>query len=81
MWNVTPDGSVVDENGKVLVFSTKRFIEDICLGDCCFICGAKPDEKPFNNEHILPDWVLRRYDLFARTITQNYSAERHFSAV
>jgi hypothetical protein len=59
----------------------ERFIEDICLGDCCFICGAKPDEKPFNNEHILPDWVLRRYDLFARTITQNYSAERHFSAV
>jgi hypothetical protein len=69
MWNVTPDGSVVDENGKVLVFSTKRFIGDICLGDCCFICGAKPDEKPFNNEHILPDWMLRRYDLFARTIT------------
>jgi hypothetical protein len=37
-------------------------------GDCCFICGAKPGSKPFNNEHILPEWILRRYDLFARTI-------------
>lgn len=69
MWNVTTDDSVVDQHGKVLFFSTRRFIEDICLGDCCFICGAKSNEKPFNNEHILPEWLLRRYNLFARTIT------------
>src|ERR1700752_770887 len=69
MWTVTDDGSVVDQTGRVLFFSTQRFIDDICLGDCCFICGAKPKDKAFNNEHILPDWVLRRYDLFARKIT------------
>jgi hypothetical protein len=69
MWTVTDDGSVVDQTGRVLFFSTQRFIDDICLGDCCFICGAKPEDKAFNNEHILPDWVLRRYDLFARKIT------------
>jgi hypothetical protein len=69
MWNVTTDGSIVDQQGKVLFFSTQRFIDDICLGSCCFICGAKPGEKPFNNDHILPEWLLRRYNLFARTIT------------
>lgn len=68
MWTKTEDGSVVDEKGKVIFFSTKRFVNDICLGDCCFICGAKPGERQFNNEHVLPAWLLRRYDLFAKTI-------------
>lgn len=63
------DGSIVDQDGKVIFFSTRRFIDDVCLGDCCFICGAQPGEKPFNDEHVFPEWLLRRYDLFARTIT------------
>lgn len=69
MWTATEDGSVIDAAGKVIFFSTERFVNDICLGECCFICGVKPRERPFNNEHILPEWLLRRYDLFARTIT------------
>jgi hypothetical protein len=69
MWHVTADGSVLDETGKVIFFSAERFVNDIGLGNCCFICGAKPGDKPFNDEHILPEWLLRRYDLFARTIT------------
>jgi hypothetical protein len=69
MWTKTQDGSIVDTSGKVIYFSTDRFVHDICLGDCCFICGAKPSEKKFNNEHILPEWLLRRFDLFGRTIT------------
>lgn len=69
MWTKTEDGSFVDANGKVIFFSTERFINDICLGECCFICGAKPDERRFNNEHILPHWLLRRYDLFGKTIS------------
>ncbi len=68
MWTATEDGSVVDAKGKVICFSAERFVNDICLGDCCFICGAKPGEKQFNDEHILPEWLLRRYDLFSKTI-------------
>lgn len=45
---VTTDGSIIDSKGKVIFFSTERFINDICLGDCCFICGAKPSEQEFN---------------------------------
>lgn len=68
-WIKTSDGSIVDQDGKVIFFSTRRFIDDICLGDCCFICGAHRGEKPFNDEHVFPEWLLRQFDLFARTIT------------
>ena len=74
MMTVTRDGSFIDSEGKVIFFSTERFINDICLGDCCFICGAKSSKREFNNEHILPVWLLRRYNLFAKTITLSNGA-------
>lgn len=58
----------MDSAGKVILFSHERFERDIGLGECCFICGASPDEKQFNEEHILPEWILRRYQLFDKTI-------------
>jgi hypothetical protein len=30
----TKDGSIINDNGKVLYFSVERFIRDICEGDC-----------------------------------------------
>jgi hypothetical protein len=65
----TRDGSFLDEDRKVLYFSCERFVRDICEGNCCFICGASPTEKAFNNEHALPNWLLRRYGLHKRAIT------------
>lgn len=69
MWTKTDDGSIIDQQGKVIFFSTERFVNDICLGACCFICGARRGEKTFNDEHILPRWLLKKYDLFQKTIT------------
>jgi hypothetical protein len=60
---------VIDHSGKVVFFSTERFVRDICLGHCCFICGARPEARPFTDEHILPEWLLRHFNLFTRTIT------------
>ena len=65
----TRDGSFLDEQGKVLYFSFERFVRDICEGDCCFICGTSPADRSFNDEHVLPNWVLRRYGLHRRAIT------------
>jgi len=65
----TPDGSFLDEHGRILHYSVDRFINDICYGDCCFICGARSGSKRFSNEHIIPKWILRRYGLFNRHIT------------
>lgn len=68
-WHKTSDGSFLDHSGKVLFFSKDRFVNDICLGRCCFICGAQPGSKVFNDEHVIPEWVLRKFNLFNRTIT------------
>lgn len=65
----TSDGSIIDAGGRVLYFSIERFIEDICIGQCCFICGRHPDNTAFNDEHVLPRWLLQRYQLFDRAIT------------
>ena len=32
------------------------------------ICGAFPDETKFNNEHVIPKWILRRFNLYNRSI-------------
>jgi hypothetical protein len=80
-WTENSDGSIVDQNGKVIFFSLHRFINDICLGDCCFICGSRPGEKEFNDEHVFPEWLLRKYNLFARVLTlpnsRNVRYDRH----
>jgi hypothetical protein len=65
----TSDESVVDSKGRVIYFSLKRFIADIAQGSHCFLCGASPEAVPFNDEHILPDWILKRYGLHSRLIT------------
>lgn len=66
MFHVTPDGSVLDNDGRIIFFSFDRFMSDIVNGDCCFICGAQPGTVPFNDEHVIPDWILRRFALYGR---------------
>jgi hypothetical protein len=44
--------------GNVIYFSLERFVRDIGLGDCCFICGASPSDVPFNNEHVIAEWFF-----------------------
>src|SRR5436305_11527020 len=65
----TADGSIERSDGKVVFFSFERFMSDIVQGNCCFICGVSPDASEFDNEHILPDWLLRKYGLHDKTIT------------
>jgi len=65
----TPDESVLDSKGRVIYFTLKRFITNIAKGNHCLLCGASPEVVPFNNEHILPDWILKRYRLHSRLIT------------
>lgn len=78
MLTVEPDGTVTAKDGRILLFGLERFLSDIVRGNCCFICGARPDSVPFNDEHILPDWILRRYKLHDKLITlPNGTTLRH----
>jgi hypothetical protein len=63
------DGLVEDTSGKVLFVPLDQFKARIVNPDMCFICGALRRSTPFNDEHILPDWVLREYGLHSRKIT------------
>src|SRR5262245_5880933 len=65
---VTGDRSIEDEQGRVLFYSADRFLRDVVEGNCCFNCGAAPDSVAFNDEHVVPDWVLRRFRLHDKRI-------------
>lgn len=60
--------TIVNDTGKILLFGFQHFIDEIVKGDCCFICGAKRGSKHFNDEHIIPDWVLKRFNLHAKCV-------------
>jgi hypothetical protein len=68
----------VARDGRILLFSYQRFVHEIVVGDACFVCGASPRDKPFNDEHIVPRWVLRRYGLFDKKITLPTGERRHY---
>lgn len=66
---ILDDGSILDNDGKILYFSLERFKKDIVFGNCCFICGDKQIDKEFNDEHIMPNWILKRFSLGNQSIT------------
>lgn len=57
-----------NSDGKIIFFGLQHFLDDIAKGECCFICGAKPSSKDFNDEHVIPDWILRKYRLHDKKI-------------
>lgn len=63
------NGNIVSAEGKVLLFSIENFVEHICNKDTCFVCGVEKTDSTFNDEHIIPRWVLKRYELFGKEIT------------
>lgn len=76
-----PDGSVQTKEGDVVFFSMSRFRSDICEGNCCFICGVSPSVRNFNDEHVIPQWLLREQGLFQKMISlpngQSYRYDRY----
>ncbi len=62
------DIDVIDSSGRVLYFGCRNFVEKIAAGPTCFICGADPRTATFNDEHVIPDWILTNYALHSRHI-------------
>ncbi len=78
MWKSENDGSIVDAHGNVVVFSPERFMKDIIAGDACFLCGVHPKDRSFKDLLVLPEWLLRRYDLAQKTVrTARGTTVRH----
>lgn len=68
----------VSDDGRTLLFSCEEFVTRICRGDGCFVCGTSRETTPFNDEHIVPRWVLRRYGLFEKEITLPTGERRRY---
>jgi hypothetical protein len=65
---ITADGSIVSQDNRTLFYSWRRFAQEICQGDNCFICGRSAREVRFNREHILPDWLLHQFHLHGKAV-------------
>lgn len=68
MWKVENDGSILDAKGNVVVFGAERFMKDVIAGNACFLCGVRPQERPFKDLLVLPEWLQSRYELAAKTV-------------
>ncbi|HEX4334549.1 MAG TPA: hypothetical protein VH062_01475 [Polyangiaceae bacterium] len=66
---MSSDDSLFGPNGRAIHLSPARLIADVIEGGGCFICArARSDAVPFNDEHIVPQWLLRAYGLHDRKI-------------
>jgi hypothetical protein len=61
--------SILNSKGEILIVGLQDFIKNIVENKYCFICGANPNCKKFNDEHIIHDWILKKYNLHSQKIT------------
>lgn len=65
----TTDITIRNDAGEVLLFSWSDFVTRVCGGLACFICGRTRADVGFDDEHIVPNWVLHAFDLHRSKIT------------
>jgi hypothetical protein len=67
--SIDSDGSLVDLDGVLRFFSQEAFVALANDPARCFLCGTLKGAAPFNDEHIVPDWILRRFQLHQARVT------------
>jgi hypothetical protein len=78
--SINSNGNFIDTiSNKVLFFSMQNFLDEIVNKNNCFICGIEDDGSNFNDEHIIPKWILRRFDLFDHEITLPNGHKKKYS--
>lgn len=70
--------SAYGRDGRILFYGSRDFIRDICLGDQCFICGASPEDVVFNDEHVISNWLLKKYKLQQVSVTLPNGSRRFY---
>ena len=55
-------GTVIHaDDRRTLRYGYDDFLNRVVKGDDCFICGCGSGSKSFNNEHVIPKWILKAY--------------------
>ena len=62
------DGTILDLDGRELFLGLDRFKALVRDHRRCFLCGVSDESRPFNDEHVIPDWVQRSYHLRGKSI-------------
>jgi hypothetical protein len=60
------DGSILDEEGNYIFVGQSNFLERVIQGGFCFVCANEISDR--NDEHIIPDWIIRRCGLSNKSI-------------
>ena len=78
LYRIVTDKKTVIQDGKILFLSLEDFKSKIVGGNVCFICGCEAGSKPFNDEHVIPNWILRRYELHSKRIDLSNSSSLRY---
>ncbi|OOE41781.1 hypothetical protein BZG00_02100 [Salinivibrio kushneri] len=62
------NGNIIDSNGKTTFVSISAFASEVCNLDVCFLCTKRLDANNQNDEHVIPKWLLKRFDLYNETV-------------
>lgn len=57
------DGSIIFEDGTVFHWSPSRLNRLVSTDNTCFLCGRDRSTTDFDEEHVLPQWILRDFNL------------------
>lgn len=57
------NGNFVDAKGKTTFVSIKAFASEVCNSDVCFICTKVLKSGNYNKEHVIPNWILKKFNL------------------
>ena len=67
--HVDRHGNFLNSDGTLAFISGQFFLEKILENEHCFICGVLPKKVKFNDEHIIPQWLLTYADIWKDSIT------------
>jgi hypothetical protein len=72
------NGSIVDEDGNFVFVSQADFLDKVVNSDRCFICVQSIIEH--TDEHVIPDWIIRRCNLADKSVTLPNGSQFRYSA-
>jgi hypothetical protein len=73
------DDSIINENDELVFISFERFLTDISIGNNCFLCG-KHYSSGKSKEHVIPNWILREFDLHDKYVTLPNGTKLRYSS-
>jgi len=59
--DLTTNNILTPKSKKIIHYDYDDFMKSVIKEKCCFVCGAAPGSKRFNDEHVIPNWILKHY--------------------